>query len=550
MSAVEEHEDTLGAELADQGLGLANQEAPAPIVHEAVEAAEAVSAPTETGEEITGSADQGEDWETDPNPTGLSHPDTAEITKSLVKELPAEQDAQPAWEGAASPKGPGSVAAAPAKDKDTDATFTPTLPASKIRDAAKSTGYGKRLINKKTIPESAIPKPAFKPLVDVGKKAAILRTKSPGSGYGKRVVTVKSHNADKFAPTFQPKLPTGVAYESHRKNAKSRIMDSQKKVAELGKKVKQETQEKIKVQKESGSARHTLAAVKCDVMEESDKDHTALTFTATPLNELEPAPVKHTKSSAKMNEKIKSHYSTDIYKPPAAPKAERPKSPQKDAWTSNISKAPVDNEELPPVRKNTKTEQVKSHYAAGAYTPKKEKMPERPKTPKDDGDWQVIVKGPHVRTGFVTGQDASKLETPPPSKSKKFRDVESSGYGVVSPVVNIAAKVESFKARDSRSMMKSTDYKDSQQKVQKKAADAGDENRNPRLQNESVDLINDLLDRAATLDPSATYEKPRPDAVADVVVEDVAVAEDVVHGVDEDEVVIESQADGTELTML
>jgi len=47
--------------------------------------------------------------------------------------------------------------------------------------------------------------------------------------------------------------------------------------------------------------------------------------------------------------------------------------------------------------------------------------------------------------------------------------------GVVSPVVNIAAKVESFKARDSRSMMKSTDYKDSQQKVQKKAADAGDE---------------------------------------------------------------------------
>ena len=76
------------------------------------------------------------------------------------------------------------------------------------------------------------------------------------------------------------------------------------------------------------------------------------------------------------------------------------------------------------------------------------------------------------------------------------------------------------------------------------------QNRNPRLQNESVDLINDLLDRAATLDPSATYEKPRPDAVADVVVEDVAVAEDVVHGVDEDEVVIESQADGTELTML
>ena len=68
---------------------------------------------------------------------------------------------------------------------------------------------------------------------------------------------------------------------------------------------------------------------------------------------MEPTPVVHSKNGAKMKSKVKSHYATDIYKPPVEDKANRPKSPKKDNWTSNISKATTDEATLPPVRKVT-----------------------------------------------------------------------------------------------------------------------------------------------------------------------------------------------------
>ena len=100
--------------------------------------------------------------------------------------------------------------------------------------------------------------------------ASILRTKSPGSGYGKRTATPKKDYSGKFQPDFKPKLPTGGTYQGHSSRAKSRIVDSSRKIAEKGKKVKEEVKEKIKENaKQLGVGRYGVVwcdAVWCGVM--------------------------------------------------------------------------------------------------------------------------------------------------------------------------------------------------------------------------------------------------------------------------------------------
>ena len=53
------------------------------------------------------------------------------------------------------------------------------LSSEKIRNNSKSTGYGTKLINKKKPKEPEAP--TFSPATEFGKKAAALKTASPGS---------------------------------------------------------------------------------------------------------------------------------------------------------------------------------------------------------------------------------------------------------------------------------------------------------------------------------------------------------------------------------
>jgi hypothetical protein len=355
------------------------------------------------------------------------------------------------------------------------------------------------------VKEEDIPKPDFTPKTNFGKTSAAKRNSSPGSQYGKKTASVKLKAAAK--PTFQPVLNVGSVGQKLRAKTKSRILDASMKAAEKGKLARAE-HELAQQQKKTGFevGRYTLAADK-SAPQATVEVGSGMVFSHTPLHTTETTPIEHTKASKKQLESAKSHYTPTVYKPPVGAKPEKAKEEYR--WEIGKTAAVVEepaNRESPTAKKNAT---VKSHYSADAYKPKQGEKPE--KKLKSEVDWVVPIQSPHVSAATVIGKSLEELDVELKEVRKpsaKFSKVESSGYGVKSPVPNIEAKVGSYKRRSIASMLRSSDFKSSQSPTAT-SVEYGTENvRPPSLGAEGATLINDLLGRAAMMDGKPMDGKP------------------------------------------
>lgn len=472
-----------------------------------------------------------EDWETEPQIVGLTdaRPEVAAETKIMMQEGPEPESPRPVWQaegeqhvGSKSPD--PTVIARLAKPKMRDSTpinpdFKPKLIGSaKKRAAVKGTGYGTKVIQKKYVKEEDIPKPDFKPKTNFGKGSAAKRNASPGSQYGKKTAQVKAKAPAEL--TFTPTLAAGAVGQKLRAKTKSRILDASKKAAEKGKKLRSE-HELAQQQKRAGfeCGRYTLAADKGE--EVVEEVASGMDFTSSPLHTLDPSSVAHTKTGAKLVKGAKSHYTSSVYKPAVGEKAEKPK--EEPRWEiGKVAAAENEADTINASPTSKKTSLAKSHYSTAAYKPKQGEKPE--KKPKSEVDWVAPVQAPHVISSTVIGKSLEELDEELKEVRKpgqKFTKVESSGYGVKSPVPNIEAKVASYKNRSTSGMLRSSDFKS---KSQDENSVVNAENVRPvtPLGAEGATLINDLLSRAASMDSKAAAASastaPAPPNVAAVAV--------------------------------
>jgi len=157
-------------------------------------------------------------------------------------------------------------------------------------------------------------------------------------------------------------------------------------------------------------------------------------FSPTPLHALEIAPVKHTKSGASKKHGAKSHYSTEHYAPQ---KGEKPVSEPKPKGWAHAYSPPADHEEVPDLPKSNSgpsAAKANSHYSAEKYTPKKGEKP-APKT-KEVTSWgrtDVKPKEMIKNAEELLYEDKADWNSTLVKKDK-LSTIESSGYGVISPV--------------------------------------------------------------------------------------------------------------------
>lgn len=467
-----------------------------------------LASPQEALEEIktvtVAAAEDAESWETEPALVGLESgtPEVVALAELVNQKVEAALPGQPGWEGAPyndKPPAPKEPVLSQEEAEALEATHKPVLISSeKIRNKAKSTGYGTKVIGKK--PQKPIEAPTFTPNLKVGKVTDKKRAKSAGSQYGKQIPHKKPVKVDE--PTFQPELINKGVTAKIRENAKSKIYDQAKKAALRGKEMRAE----LDASKAEYVSRYTLAA-----------DHSAAV--ATPLetdaklppmildgqavassiteqllfglvNKLPAAAApKRSKAGEKLLKRAVSHYSGASYTPPKAPKVVIEPQPQ---WNSAKKSAPADEELMVPT--SAKTKNAVSKYGKD-YSPPKSARPQTPKASASPKAFAttVIVDSP-------LGVTSDELPVP---INKKFSKVKSSGYGTVSPVPSVAAKVESYKHRSGAMMLATKATRDAASLAGAAAAaaitDAAADKENPN-DVEHGPIVDDLLSRAMLLD--------------------------------------------------
>lgn len=431
-----------------------------------------------------------DDWETDAEPVNKEAILKAEVEaqnlasiKAVVEEKPEDANKTVTEAQAPSVESP----------EEQEATFRPKLISSeKIRNKASSTGYGTKVIGKKP-PKKAIDEPTFKPNLNVGKITEKKRAKSAGSQYGRFVPKKKPPKVEEIS--FTPALVQEGKAKEMREKARSKIYAAAEKKAAEGKQLREEF---IQNKKES-VARYTLAA-------DHDTPVTALSdqspakppmilggVSPEPTKDM-PSPPKRSKVGEKLLKKAVSHYDTSSYTPTKTPK---PSFQEQPKW--QLAKLPAsENGELPAVAIKKLTNVV-SKYGKDYAPPKSA----RPVTPK-------AASPPNFTFTTSAAQsplDISPDELPKPNTKKKFKEVKSSGYGVVSPVPSVPAKVESYKHRSKANLLNTKTSRDD-------AANDGNESdsgkENPSIQTvvKTGPVVDDLLSRAAKLDTKATPLKP------------------------------------------
>jgi len=487
-------------------------------------------------------------WETTASLVGLQNrnPDVVAAAAALNQDGPEELAPKEAWidpNGISQPTSPAlaSVCSPEAiarlsKPRNTDVTgakldFKPKLIGSKKkRAAAKGTGYGTRVIDKK--PPAAPAALDFKPQLNFGSKASARRLASPGSQYGKAIPKPKAKKENKL--DFTPKMDVSAKSTAIRNKAKSRAMDAAAKAAVEGKKVREATKAKqAAARDELGSGRHTLASDRGGATEEK-KDITTMVFSPTPLHSIEVVAVHHTKRGNEAKAKAKSHYSAEHYRPKTGEK--KALTPSTKGWAHSYQGPAADEVgDLPVAKPDRLLAKAKSHYTTGTYTPEKGEKPapavvEYSAVPDT---WSRTEVHPSMIVGKTAAEIAAELPDKDSVKApnnKQFKAVESSGYGVISPVPSIEAKVRAAQHRSPSSLMSSSDYKLKHQEAAAKAgmkkggiAAAGAENVAPKagkLSDDSSSLINALLHRAAALDDSVNLSKPPAAAAVGAAEED------------------------------
>ena len=393
--------------------------------------------------------------------------------------------------------------------------FKPTLVGSKKkRAAAKATGYGTRVIDKK--PPAAPEALDFKPQLNFGTKASARRLASPGSQYGKSIPKAKPKRENKL--DFTPKMDISAKSTAIRSKAKSRAMDAAAKAAIEGKKVRAAAKAKQEAARdELGNGRHTLSADRAAPVEKASDAINTMVFSPTPLHAIEVTAVQHTKRGNEAKAKAKSHYSTEHYRPKTGEKPAKAKTEKGWVHSYNGPSADDDVEVNTTGKPDRLLAKAKSHYQADRYTPQKGEKPAKAEHVPEAEIWSRTEVHPSKVVGKTASQIAGDFQAEKVPKAK-FNAVESSGYGVISPVPSIEAKVKAAQSRSASSLMSSSDYKLKHQDAAAKAgmkkggiAAAGAENVAPKagkLSDDSSSLINALLHRAAALDDSVNLSKP------------------------------------------
>jgi hypothetical protein len=284
------------------------------------------------------------------------------------------------------------------------------------------------------------------------------------------------------------------------------LLSETAKVAEEGKKKREEM--KLKLADNDKMGKYTLCADRPASAPTQASSSGSMVFSPTPLHVLELAPAKHTKTGLAKKMNAKSHYTTEHYAPA---KAEKPVAEAKPkTWALSYS-GPADHEEVPEMPKQKQDKKlagVASHYDVKKYTPKRGEKP-TPKA-KESKEWSLTDIKPMEmsKNADDLAAEAKADWNSTMVKQTKLADVESSGYGVISPVPSIEAKVHAAKSRSTASMMLSSDFKLKQAETESKRAVAtvGIENQAPvaeKLGRDGANLINSLLNRASSIDQRA-----------------------------------------------
>eukprot|EP00040_Diaphanoeca_grandis_P014372 m.72932 g.72932 ORF g.72932 m.72932 type:complete len:518 (-) comp24497_c0_seq1:36-1589(-) len=448
---------------------------------------------------------EGKDWETQSDLVGLESIQSEVVLETeRVMKTPEPSESQleaalPDWSNKKAEK--VSKIPTPIKEGDSsEINFTPVLVSSaKIREAAKSTGYGKSVVGKK--PQKPIEQPTFTPNMNVGKNTE-KRVKSAGSQYGKAIPKKKVIEAPK--PSFTPTLvDSSPVTKSIRSKAISKIYDSQKKAAEKGKIARMEHEKRLK---ESATiSRYTLAKDTSPAPEpqESLDNRPPMVLGGSSMSHLDheyatkrllnhtivPPDVVRSKHGEKLLSKAVSHYSGDTYKLPQGVKPQKKPEPM---WKIDPKTTVLPSSELSTPEKSVKHANAISNYGK-SYAPPKTT---RPETPKDNKN---------INLNFSGGPSPLNVSAADLPEVKKLRvSVSSSGYGVVSPTPSVPKKVESYKHRGATDMLRTKGVRD----ATSLANDATDTNESekenpPTLNENSSSLVEDLLNRAAMLDPKS-----------------------------------------------
>jgi len=481
------------------------------------------------------------EWETSPGPVGLDSLQTAvvlETERALKTPEPTDAELEQSkqdW-STKKPETPSKIPTPIKEGNSNEINFQPVLVSSaKKRDAAKSTGYGKSVVGKK--PVKAPEGPTFKPNLQMGKVTDQKREKSCGSQYGKAIP--KKKVVAPPTPTFTPELiDSSPITKNIRSNAKSKIYESQKKAAEKGKQARKEHEKRLAAT--PTISRYTLAKDHTEAAsteeEKSDKPPMVLdgqSFASLDHNDdtkrisnnsIVPSDVTRSKHGEKLLSKAVSHYNNDTYQ---LPKGQKPIKADEPKWEINPKAQILPSSDLAyPSEKSVKTDRAISKYGKDYAPPKSV----RPCTPKEKSN---------LNLNFAGGDSplhAQASEIPKPQKSSKNVKVSSSGYGVVSPTPSVPKKVESYKHRGGQDMLRTKGLRDANSLAQTDVVvdDAEKENPTPLNENSSA-LVDDLLTRAAMLDPKSIQSVEKKPAV---------LAED--NGAE----IIVDQDEDTQLTML
>jgi len=368
-------------------------------------------------------------------------------------------------------------------------TFRPALVSSeKIRNKASSHNYGKAKVEVKAKSEAEVP--SFQPNLDVGKGSSKKREASAGSQYGK--VTAKKKEVKPVVPTFQPNLVDKGQSKVLREKAAPRFLESTKKFKEQGKNVRQLAQ-----QKKTEISKYTLASDRPSTAPEQEKSK-SMVFDNLTAKEKDPIykrqvttvpPVKPTKFGAKLKAKAASHYSA--YTPPKGQKVKLKESPSWHSVKAGKETVIPGIEEMSQVKNKTKHNAVSS-YSAATYKPPKVERPKTAPARSDNGFKTALVS-----QSSPLNKAASDLGRP--KGSKRWGNVQSSGYGVVTPTPSVPAKVQSYKHRSAAGQIRTNDYREYANG--RSSADSNVENEEPTITVGDQELIEDLIQKAASLDP-------------------------------------------------
>mmetsp|Transcript_8679 Transcript_8679/g.26049 ORF Transcript_8679/g.26049 Transcript_8679/m.26049 type:complete len:460 (-) Transcript_8679:135-1514(-) len=386
------------------------------------------------------------------------------------------------------------------EEEKQNCTFQPQLMSNKkLRDKASSHKYGLATVALKKPAEPEVP--TFKPALDVSKSVEKRRQTATGSGYGKAAVKVKEITVPTLE--FKPQLVDAGKTKELREKAQPRYLEAQKKYKEMGKEAKKDVAQKkssrTELPKFSLYADRPVTAPASTGRSERSFDLYAPAPAEDSVGKRivsQPPPVKATKLGAELKAKQKSRYSSDAYTPA---KSERPKTAKASKWAPSVPMhkptvgAPA--EKLPKAPQSKRVQSAKSSYAQGEYTPPKVipiDLSPRDKSWLDTSTW--------------AGSPLDKMPDPVPKKTtaNKFAKVQSSGYGVVGPEPSVPAKIHAVNHRSVNAQIRSADFRANlaiSESEQKSVDGPNDENEVPNLGDDGMAQINDLIEKAAVLDP-------------------------------------------------